>query len=51
MALEFPRQALHAREIRFVHPASGKTMVFSSDCPPDMAELVETLQICRAAMR
>lgn len=37
----FHRQALHARRLGLVHPASGKPMVWKSALPDDMAELVE----------
>jgi len=36
----FPRQALHAAELRFRHPATGETAAFSSPPPPDMAALI-----------
>ncbi|MHA4809897.1 RluA family pseudouridine synthase [Flavitalea flava] len=35
-----PRQALHARTIGFVHPGTGKEMIFNSELPDDMAGLV-----------
>jgi 23S rRNA pseudouridine1911/1915/1917 synthase len=35
----FPRQALHAATLGFVHPASGEAMRFTSPLPQDMAEL------------
>ena len=38
----FHRQALHARRLGFVHPASGKPMLWKSGLPDDMAELIET---------
>ena len=37
----FHRQALHARRLGLVHPASGKAMVWKSALPDDMAELVQ----------
>jgi 23S rRNA pseudouridine1911/1915/1917 synthase len=37
------RQALHARLLGFVHPATGKTMTFSSDPPPDMQAALAAL--------
>ena len=41
-ALEFcPRQALHARSLGFVHPATGQWMQFDSDLPADMQQLIE----------
>jgi 23S rRNA pseudouridine1911/1915/1917 synthase len=38
------RQALHAAELAFVHPVSGKRLTFESPLPPDMAELVAALR-------
>jgi len=40
----FHRQALHARRLGLVHPASGKAMLWKSALPDDMAGLVETLR-------
>ena len=37
------RQALHAAELAFVHPVTGKRLSFVSELPPDMARLVEAL--------
>lgn len=34
------RQALHAKELGFIHPTTGKMMRFESDLPDDMKELV-----------
>jgi 23S rRNA pseudouridine1911/1915/1917 synthase len=39
---EFGRQALHARRLGLVHPASGKPMLWKSNLPDDMAELIAT---------
>ncbi len=36
----FPRQALHAFLIAFEHPVSGELLRFTSELPPDMADLV-----------
>ncbi len=36
-----PRQALHARTLGFVHPATGEEMFFSAPVPPDMTKLIE----------
>lgn len=36
-----PRQALHARELGFVHPATGEKMNFKSELPLDMKSVVE----------
>ncbi len=42
---EFHRQALHARRLGLVHPASGKPMLWKSNMPEDMAELIETARL------
>lgn len=39
----FPRQALHARRLGLVHPASGEGMSWESPLPADMVELLATL--------
>jgi hypothetical protein len=39
----FERQALHAFEITFVHPATLRTITLSAPVAPDMARLIETL--------
>lgn len=36
-----PRQALHARDLAFDHPGSGKRVSFSSPMPDDMAQALE----------
>ncbi|MDR1407859.1 MAG: RluA family pseudouridine synthase [Tannerella sp.] len=35
-----PRQALHARTLGFVHPATGETLFFDSELPADMQQLI-----------
>ncbi len=35
----WPRLALHAAKLGFVHPIDGKTIVVESPIPPDLAEL------------
>lgn len=40
---DFPRHALHAGEIRFIHPGTGKELHFESPLPQDMQGLIETL--------
>ena len=35
-----PRQALHARTLGFVHPATGEELFFTSDIPQDMTDLL-----------
>lgn len=39
----FPRQALHARTLGFVHPISGKTLSFESALPDDLQDLEAAL--------
>lgn len=41
----FHRQALHARRLGLVHPASGKSMLWKSNVPDDMADLIETARM------
>lgn len=43
-ALGFQRQALHAAELGFIHPVSGKTVRFSSEMPADMISLIGELR-------
>jgi 23S rRNA pseudouridine1911/1915/1917 synthase len=40
----FPRQALHAGRLGFVHPISGESLRFDSDQPSDMRGMVELLR-------
>jgi 23S rRNA pseudouridine1911/1915/1917 synthase len=40
----FPRQALHAREIHFVHPVTDADMSFEAGLPDDLARLQKILQ-------
>ena len=40
---EFPRQALHARELAFLHPESDESLQFSAPIPDDLAELLGCL--------
>lgn len=42
--LSFERQALHAKSLGLIHPATGKTMQFSCDLPPDMLQLIDALR-------
>lgn len=35
-----PRQALHAKSLGFIHPASGKPMFFETELPQDISELI-----------
>jgi 23S rRNA pseudouridine1911/1915/1917 synthase len=36
-----PRQALHAKELGFLHPESGEQMLFNSPLPADMETAIE----------
>lgn len=40
----FPRQALHAAVLGFVHPVSGEEMRFEAPLPQDMTDLIVTLR-------
>ena len=39
-----PRQALHAKTLGFVHPATGETLHFDSELPADMRALLALLR-------
>jgi 23S rRNA pseudouridine1911/1915/1917 synthase len=39
---DFPRQALHAHRLAFVHPATGAAMEIVAPAPEDLAGLLET---------
>jgi len=41
----FPRQALHARLLGFIHPVTGETLTFNSPMPADMAGLLGNLEL------
>ena len=41
--MNFPRQALHAAEIAFIHPLTGEEMGFECDVPDDMKSLIYIL--------
>jgi 23S rRNA pseudouridine1911/1915/1917 synthase len=45
-----PRQALHARSLGFVHPHTGESMLFESELPDDLQQLLERLRAARKAM-
>jgi 23S rRNA pseudouridine1911/1915/1917 synthase len=40
----FPRQALHAATLGFVHPETGDWLEFEAPLPPDMAALLHALR-------
>jgi len=42
--LKFPRQALHAEKLEFIHPTSGKKVNYSAKIPNDLEELIEFLR-------
>lgn len=37
----FPRQALHAAQLAFVHPVTGEALAFQCNLPQDMVELLD----------
>lgn len=41
----FPRQALHAAVLGFVHPVTGESVRFEAGMPDDMETLIETLRL------
>lgn len=41
----FARQALHAAELGFLHPATGQSLSFQSAVPSDMQELLSALAV------
>ncbi|HQT68066.1 MAG: RNA pseudouridine synthase [Rhodospirillales bacterium 20-60-12] len=43
LALDFPRQALHAASLGFVHPVTGKPVQFETKPPADFAALLAAL--------
>lgn len=40
----FPRQALHAGEIKWIHPRTGKSMTFKAPLPDDLKALLKALR-------
>ena len=40
----FPRQALHAQSLGFVHPVTGEKMFFEASLPADLQELLQVLR-------
>ena len=43
--IPFPRQALHAHALQFVHPLSGKKTKITAPMPKDMQQLVDRLRV------
>ena len=48
---EFPRQALHARRLGFIHPHSGQEMTFRAPLPDDLIMLLDYLREDHETMR
>lgn len=44
LALDFPRQALHAETLGFAHPVTSETLRFQAPPPPDFRHLLQALQ-------
>jgi len=43
------RQALHAKTLGFIHPATGDYMEFDTELPPDMASIIDYLEEAAAS--
>jgi 23S rRNA pseudouridine1911/1915/1917 synthase len=43
VALDFPRQALHAARLGFTHPRTGAELLFETPMPADMQALEQAL--------
>ncbi len=46
-AIQAPRQMLHAAQLAFTHPRTGKPLCFEAPLPPDMEELLSVLRAGR----
>lgn len=46
-ARDFPRQALHAKILRFIHPDTEQPIEFESDLPDDMEELISSFRLLK----
>ncbi len=44
-SIAFPRQALHAYRLAFMHPADGRALQFEAPVPTDMKDLIVKLRI------
>jgi len=42
---KFPRQALHAFSLSFLHPVTKEVITFTSPLPLDMIELIDLLKV------
>ena len=40
-----PRQALHAKELGFIHPETGEWLEFKTELPDDMSELIKKWRV------
>ena len=40
----FPRQALHALQLAFIHPATGEKMEFASELPADFMNIINIIE-------
>ena len=47
----FPRQALHAQRLALVHPATGKSVAWTSPLPPDFAALLAAVDAAGTARK
>lgn len=43
LVLDFPRQALHAKQLAFLHPVTGELCSFEAPIPEDMQALLDAL--------
>lgn len=41
---EFPRHALHARSISFIHPRSKERVEYNAELPPDIISLIDLME-------
>jgi 23S rRNA pseudouridine1911/1915/1917 synthase len=46
-----PRQALHAKELGFIHPVTGEKLHFTSELPADMQHVIERWRVYTQATR
>lgn len=44
----FPRQALHSKSIKFIHPKTNEIMHFDTELPDDMKELINSFDLITA---
>lgn len=45
-----PRQALHAKTLGFIHPSTGKEVLFDSPLPEDMTSVIDKMrEYCKSA--